>query len=695
MNGHARFIKLGLDTNPLVATRLLNEYISSQSPNSLGHAHQLFDQVPHKDTVLWSSIISAYTRSGYSSKALQLFSYMLHQAPPKHQPNHFVYATVARACGSSAGNYLQFGSTVHACVIKSGFVPSNVVVETAFLDMYAKCGLIDCARRVFDEMPERNLVSWNAMIAGYVHNGMEFHGLELFYRMKCCELFVPDEFTIATVLSGCAGTRDLRLGMQVHGYLIVNGFELNCVNSVCNMYFQCGEVSCAEKIFNRIEIDVISKLLKIRGYIFNQRYHDAIRYIAFEKNVAEIFQVDCTVILPVLTACTKLSLLGIGRQVHGLLIALVNSCRSYHLLEDDDAVIGSALINMYSKCSSVDDARKVFESYKPAQHVSHWNALITGYMYNGLVDDARTLLEEMPERNVVSWTSMISGYVHNGMPLEGLKLLAKMYANKDGLRVEGNCLTFVMGLEACSYLTDLEGGKQVHAKLVRTLANADVSNVVIGTALVDMYAKSGKLNYSHTVFDRMLEKNVVAWTSIIMGYAVNGLGSRALEMFHQMIEIGIEPNEVTFVAVFTACSHCGLVEEGFQYFKMMMEKYKMVPREDHYTGLIDMLGRVGKLEEAWCLLEEIEDRERSDGCSSGTIWAAMLGACQLHGNVEMGRRVAEKMLEKKQQVSTTYVTLSNVYAAAGMWNEAYNVREYLVQEGYADREPGLSQICTF
>ncbi|PSS14079.1 Pentatricopeptide repeat-containing protein [Actinidia chinensis var. chinensis] len=462
------------------------------------------------------------------------------------------------------------------------------------------------------------------------------------------------------------------------------------------MYFQCGEVSCAERVLSGIEENVISKLIKIRGYVFNQRYRDAINYVASENKITEIFEVDGTVFVPLLTACTELSLLKVGRQVHGLFITMFKSYCYDHSLEDDSAIIGSALINIYCKCRSVGEARNCFDAWSPPK-VALWNSMISGYMYNGLVEAARALWEEIPERNVVSWTSMISGYVQNHIPREGLDLLSKMYSHGDEFRVEGNCFTFVVGLEACSHITNLEMGKQIHGKLTRTLPKPDIGNVAVGIALVDMYSKAGELSYAQTCFDLMAERDVVAWTSIVTGYAVNGFGSRALEIFEQMMETGIEPNEVTFVSVLTVCSHCGLVDEGLQYFKLMGDKYKVIPREDHYTCLIDMLGRAGRLEEAWTLVGEIEDVKTSNeyfNGSNGSIWAAMLGACQLHGNVEMGRIVAKKMLETKKDVYGTYVTLSNVYAAAGMWNYAYKVRENWRKESDGNGEPAHSWIYT-
>lgn len=694
MNRHARLIKLGLDTNPFYASKLIAEYASSSpTRNSLSHTHRVFDQVPFniKDTALWASLISAYSRSHQPHKALHLFSHMLResQASPDAQPNSYVFTSVARAI-ASAPEQLYLGQTLHAHVIKSGNIPQNVVVDTAFVDMYAKCGVVKCAYKLFDEMPRRNSVTWNAMISGYIQNGMEINGFELFSKMKGREFYAPDQFTVATMLSGSAGLRDLMLGKQIHGFAVVSGFESNCLNAIATMYFHCGDVGSGEKILDGIGGYVFVMLIKIRGYVSNARYHDALKCISSADNSIEILCHDYTVIVPLLSACTKLSVLRVGKQLHGLLITLAESCFEFNLSHEDGSIIGCSLIDMYSKCGDVCEARKVYDHLLP-QHVSHGNSMISGYIYNGLIGDARALLEVMPEKNVVSWTSMMTGYTQCGKPHEGLSLLAKMYCGNEGLMVNGNCLTFVVCLEACSYLTDLEKGKEIHAKVVRTLVSADINNVIVGAALIDMYSKSGKLDYAQTVFDLMADKNVVAWTSIIMGYAVHGLGFDALKIFLQMIGMGIEPNEVTFIAVLTACSHCGLVDKGLQYFQMM-KNYGLIPREDHQTCLIDMLGRFGRLDEAFNLLEETEDAESCGESSSGTAWAALLGACHLHGNVKLGERVAKKMLMNTNQISTTHINLSNVYAAAGLWDEAYAVRECWRKEGNVNGDPGFSSI---
>ncbi|VFQ69308.1 unnamed protein product [Cuscuta campestris] len=694
MYRHSNLIKLGLNTNAVYATKLITLYLSSGLANSLSHAHQLFDEVPVKDPPLWTSLIAAYARHCQPENALHLFFLMLRQSKPDLEacPNHFAITAVARAI-ASAPQHLLFGHVLHACIIKTGIVPGKVVAGTSFLDMYSKCGAVESARKLFEDMSYRNHVTWNAMLFGYMQNSMESHGLMLFYRMKCGEFIAPDEYSISTVMSGCAHVQDLVLGMQVHGYAIRGGFEVSCANSIANMYFSCGRIVCAKIIVDVVHKDMVSKLLSIRGYILNHSYVDAFRYLCSLDNIVEILNTDYTIFVPLLTLCTKLSLVRVGKQVHGLFIALVHSNKIIKSLDENGTIIGCTLIEMYCKCGDIAEGKKVFETWPWEQHVSLWNTLVSGYIQNGLVEAASVLFEVMPEKDVVSWTSMMTGFVQNDMPQEGLNLLGKMYcSSEEGYGVDGNSLTFVVGLEACTCLTDLERGKQIHAKIIRRSPGSGANNnVVVGTALVEMYSRSGSLHYARRVFDSMEQKNVVAWTSILTGFAAHGYGFQALEVFHKMLNNGIKPNAVTFVAVLTACSHCGLVDEGLRCFKEM-KNYGLIPEEDHYTCLIDMLGRHGRLEDAWLLVNGIQGQ--ADGASSGAIWAALLGACQLYGNVEIGRKVAPKILKNGNQNSRALIALSNVYAAAGMWNEAYGTRRALqISEGDANGEAAISRVC--
>lgn len=493
-------------------------------------------------------------------------------------------------------------------------------------------------------------------------------------------------------MAACAGLGDLRSGAQIHGFLVVVGFDSDdaIANAAANLYFRCGDVSSAERAMEGKANcrSVGSTLMMIKGYIFNERYIDAVNCLRRHVcSLVELALMDTSVVVLILSACARLGWLGLGRRVHGLALTL-GICRNQNGSNGDSAILGSALIDMYCKCRSISEAWLIFSSLEQ-KHVSLWNSMITGFIYNGLVDDARSMFDEMPEKNVISWTAMISGYIRHGLPHEGLRLLRRLYS-EDG-SVRANSFTFASALDACSCMAALDFGKQIHTQVLRTLLGGQSHELVVETALVDMYSKSGNLKYGRRVFDQMREKNVISWTSMITGYSSHGLGLEATDLFGKMINAGYKPNEVTFIAVLSACSHCGFVEQGMQHFDLMKERYGINPTMDHYTCMVDMLGRAGKLKEGWKFVENYNKEKNSQ--KGDSIFGALLGGCKLHENVEIGRKVAVKMIEQKQQTSDTYVAVSNLYAAAEMWDEVYKVRE----EWRKHREvqgPGQSRVQT-
>lgn len=521
------------------------------------------------------------------------------------------------------------------------------------------------------------------MVSAYTTAGMGPDALGLFLQMRCVEFGLgADEFTVSSVLTACAGLGDLSFGTQVHGYAILAGFESDSAvaSSMANMYFRCGEVERAERAMEGKQENVLDMLMMINGYVFNERYVAALRRVRRGGDLLRALMVDGSVAASVITACTNLGLVSIGRKVHGIVIVLGNC---------DNVALGSALIDMYCNCWSIGEAQSVFVGLKE-RHVSHWNSLIAGCAHCGLLEEARGYFDEMPVRNVISWTAMISGYVQCGLPKEGLRLLARLYS-EEGL-VRGNCYTFASALNACSSLAALDIGKQVHGQALKTVVNDGDSYLVLATALVDMYSKSGNLSYARRVFDRVGEKNVVSWTSMITGYASHGYGLEAVEVLEQMLSSGSKPNEVTFVAILNACSHSGLIEQGMQYFNLMREKCGISPRGDHYACLIDMLGRAGRLDDAWTVVGEIS-KEILEGDDGPVILGALLAGCKMHGNVEVGSMVAEEMMNRRKQSSDTYIALSNVYASAEMWDKVFRVREEGKKQGVG-KEPGLSLIQT-
>ncbi|WOK95309.1 Pentatricopeptide repeat-containing protein [Canna indica] len=617
---------------------------------------------------------------------------------PRPLSDPVALSSSARAAASA--DDLRVVSALHAVAVLYGF-HAHVVVATAILDAYSKCGDLYSSRKMFDAMPHKNVISWNAMIAGYTNAGMSVPALELFRHLRCAELQLgADEYTVASSLTACAGIGNLWTGSQIHGYVMRAGFGMDhaVISALANMYFRCGDVDSAETAMKgRESLCLSTTIMMINGYVANGRYSDALEFVVHFvlDYLTELIILDCSILVSILTVSAHLRLLRLGKQVHGQIIRL-GSCGYYSSLSNgNDTVLWSALIDMYCKCSSIMDAQSIFDSIQE-KHVACWNTLITGYIHHGLLEEARGMFDNMPNKNVISWTTMISGYTQQGSPQEGLRLLASMYS--EGGLVQGNCFTFAIALDACSCLAALAAGKQIHAQVVRTGIHFGHNSLVVETALVDMYAKSGNLKYAQSVFERMRKKNVVSWTSMINGYAVHGSGLDAINVFEQMINMGLEPNEVTFVVVLTACSRCGLANKAAHYFKLMTERYNIMPTEDHYTCIIDLLSRAGKLMEAWKLLEELYVRKKNckkigafDNGEHASMWGALLAGCSMHGEVEIASKVVSKMLVSKQQISDSYIALSNVYAASDMWDEVYKVREEWRKQGVC-REPGLSHI---
>lgn len=248
--------------------------------------------------------------------------------------------------------------------------------------------------------------------------------------------------------------------------------------------------------------------------------------------------------------------------------------------------------------------------------------------------------------------------------------------------IEPDEYTFTSILSTCASLASLEQGKQIHAHVVKNMFGSDV---FVGSALVDMYAKCGSIDDAQKVFYEMPDQNVVSWNTIIVGCARHGCVKMAQDFFHQMQRAGIKPDHVTFVGILSVCSHAGLVDEGFDYFDYMTNYCRIAPRLEHYTCIIDLLGRAGRLDEAEYLITKAPFEPNA------LVWRTLLGACRTHGNIDLGRLAAENLLKLEPQDAMTYVLLSNIYAAAGRWDDVSNLREIMKYRG-VKKEPGCSWI---
>ncbi|XP_020252466.1 pentatricopeptide repeat-containing protein At3g62890-like [Asparagus officinalis] len=371
----------------------------------------------------------------------------------------------------------------------------------------------------------------------------------------------------------------------------------------------------------------------------------------------------------VLQACSKGSLMPEGVQIHT------------HVLKfgfDRDLYVRNGLIGFYCACSDLGSSRRVFDGYPFVRDVVSWNVMIVGYARAGEICVAEKVFDDMPERDVVSWSSMIVGYVSNGMLEKSLKLFRQMIDK----RLAVNEAALVTVLSASAQLGLLDYGSFVHESIKKLKFPLTIN---IGAALVDMYAKCGCVELSRQVFDDLPKKDVFAWNAMLCGLATHGLGKEALDLFERFTEEGFHPTNVTFVGVLNACSRAGLVNEGRQHFNSMIRDYGIEPEMEHYGCIVDLLGRAGLVNEAVKLIENMSIKP------DPVLWGTLLGACKMHGLVELGVSIGSKLLELEPAHDGHYVLLAGIYAKAKKWDDVLKIRKLMANRG-TNKSAGWSLI---
>eukprot|EP01018_Ginkgo_biloba_P023522 Gb_33335 [translate_table: standard] len=625
---HAHMLLDGFKQNTRLNSELVNMYALC---GNLVDARWIFDQMSKPTAFLWNVMIREYVRNGLSEEALSLY-YQMEQDGVK--PDKFTFPFVLKACTSLSA--LQQGNEIHEHIIKSGF-DSDVFVGSALVDMYAKCGFIEIARQVFNKMSKRDVVSWTTMIGQYVHIGRADEALKLFSQMQQLNT-KPDSITVVSVLPACAHLTALQQGKEIHNYILKRGFQSDVfvASALIDMYAKCRSIVFARHVFHKMSRrNVVSWNSMISGYIQNGYTNEALK--CFQEMQLENVKPNSVTIASILPFCVHPTNMQHGTEIHNY--AIRNDLMS-------DVFVGSSLVDMYAKCRRIDVAYRVFE--------------------------------KMSKRNVVLWTAMISGYTQNRHANEALKLLAQMQV----AGVKPDSVTILSALPACAHLAALRQGKEIHGYIIRSGFDA---GVLVGGGLIDMYVKCGNVEIARQIFDKISHKNLESWTAMIAGYGMHGCGADALAIFNQMQQSGMKPDPITFVAVLSACSHSGLVDEGWHYFGSMVRDFGIEPRVEHYACMVDLLGRAGQLGKAQSFIKKMP-LEPDAG-----VWGALLGACRIHGNIELGEAVAERLFELEPQNAGNYVLLSNMYAAAGRWDCVTKVRTEMKCRGLKKR-PGCSWI---
>lgn len=369
-----------------------------------------------------------------------------------------------------------------------------------------------------------------------------------------------------------------------------------------------------------------------------------------------------------LKACTRLSDISNGRIVHGYIEKL--GLQSNLFLQNP-------IVHLYALGGSVGDARLLFETMSHRDIVT-WNIMITQLVKKGDIEGAYELFLKMPERNVRSWTLMIQGFVQYGKPKKAIDCFLEMEKGD----VKPNEVTLVAVLGACADMGDLHLGRRVHD---HSLHFGFESNSHISNTLIDMYVKCGCLEDAQGVFDKMAERTVVSWSAMISGLAMHGKAEEALQLFSMMIEIGMNPNGVTFIGLLHACSHMGLIVKGRKLFASMIEDYGIIPTIEHYGCMVDLFSRAGLLQEAHEFIINMPIKP------NGVIWGALLGGCKVYKNIELAEEAITHLSKLDPLNDGYYVVLSNTYAEAGQWEETARVRKLMKDRG-VKKTPGWSSI---
>ncbi|XP_059656361.1 pentatricopeptide repeat-containing protein At2g13600-like [Cornus florida] len=594
---------------------------------------------------------------------------------------------------------------VHARIIKSQFF-SEIFIQNRLIDVYGKCGCLDDARKVFDRMPQKNAFTWNSVLSALTKSGSLDEAVRLFRLMpepdQCSrnlmisgfaqhdhfkeslnffvemhrEDFVLNEYTFASALSACSGLVDIKMGTQIHASISKSPYLLDVYmgSALVDMYAKCGSVACAQEVFDGMnERNMVTWNSLITCYEQNGPADEAIKI--FVRMMECGLEPDELTLASMVSACASLLAIKEGHQIHARIVK-VEKFR-------DDVVICNALVDMYAKCNKINEARWVFDRM-PTRNVVSETSMVSGYAKVASVKAARLMFTKMIEKNVISWNALIAGYTQNGENEEALGLFHLLKRES----VWPTHYTFGNLLNACSNLADLKLGRQAHTHVLKhgfQFQSGPESDIFVGNSLIDMYMKCGSVEDGSRVFEKMVERDWVSWNAMIVGYAQNGHGTEALGMFREMLISGEKPDHVTMIGVLCACSHTGLVEEGCQYFFSMSKEHGIEPMKDHYTCMVDLLGRAGCLNEAKKLIESIPMQP------DGVVWGSLLAACKIHGNLELGKFVAEKLLEIDPENSGPYVLLSNMYAELGRWRDVTRVRKLMRQRGIV-KQPGCSWI---
>ncbi|KAI3790230.1 hypothetical protein L2E82_03120 [Cichorium intybus] len=696
---HSKIVKRGesLVKNEYIETKLVVFYAKC---DCLDVASTLFRRVDEKNVFSWAAIIGLYCRMGYLENALLGFCEMVENG---FEADNFVLPNVLKAC--SGLSFTEFGKGVHGYVIKKGF-EGCVFVASSLVDMYGKCGALKDARKVFDNMPERNVVTWNSMMVAYSQNRMHEEAIHVFHDMRT-EGIQPTIITMVTFLSASANLYAIKEGKQGHAISILTGLDSGNIigTSLINLYSKSGSIEDAEKIFNKIpNKDTVAWNLMISCYLHNNHIEKTINLC--RDMLSQKLKLDSVTMTSITTTAGNSQNLKLGKSAH---------CQIIRTNLVSDVAVSSSLVDMYAKCNKIQDARTVFnlsgfkdlvlwntllaayaeigssgetlnlfykmqlEGVPP--NTESWNSLILAFLKNSQVREAMVSFAEMKssgiEGSLVTYTILIFGLVQNGFVDESISIFQEMQENG----IKPNNISIVGVLSACKNRASLHLGRAIHGYVLRHEMGI---NVILATSMVDTYAKCGNINYARKVYDMVLVKALPLYNAMISGYALHGNATEALAVFRELRNDGFDPDEITFTGVLSVCRHCGLVSEGLGVFVDMIRKYDVAPSVEHYGCVAGLLSKCGN-DEVFRFLESMRFERDS------YILGSLLDSCRENSGTESVKYLMESLTKIDPRNSGNYVAVSNAYAEKGMWDDVAELRSLMREKGIK-KSPGCSWV---
>ncbi|KZV22129.1 hypothetical protein F511_11657 [Dorcoceras hygrometricum] len=631
---HGFAYKLGHSMGESLVPALISIYANC---GDMLAAKNIFDTSTFKNVAIWNAIISACTRNDKPKDAMVLFLRMLLDDV---KPDEVTFVSLIPSSENLGCN--SYVESFHAYVLKFGF-SKQLSVATALLSAYAKLGNIYSAQILFRNVNQRNLLSWNSMVSAYASNGLWKHSLTAFHDMQM-DGYKPDAISVICILTVCSELEAILLGKSAHAFCIRTGIDLNLTvcNSVMGFYNDCRKLTVSFGIFDRMfHKSVVSWNTMISGCVDNGEPERALLLLH------------------------QMRLQGVEFDLVTLISAL-SYCR-----QSQNVMLGSAIHNYAIKTGFADVS-------------SLANSLVTMYINFGQVGAGRLLFDYMPNKSVVSWNAILTGYRYHNLQKETLELFNRMI--KKGYRPNHVTLLNVLPacctvLEACRHLQNLHISNSILAFVVQKGFDKDVA---ISNALIDLFGKCGSISSAKTLFELLQQKDTKSWSIMVNVYGLNGDGESALALYSQMRFLGLKPDKVTYMGILSACSHSGLVEQGRMVFNCMIQD-SILPCMEHYACILDLLGRKGYLNDARDIVQNVLRKP------SESVLKSLLGACLSHENYELGEEIGRSLLETNSKDSGPYVFLHNIYAAAGKWLDADNVRFTMEQKQF--RKPlGFSLV---